>query len=64
VLQAFVALVGLVAATVVLLTVTMIPLWLFNVVTAAIFVVLVPVGAAALTYVYGTLAAAPRGTTT
>jgi hypothetical protein len=61
VLQAFVAMVGLVAAIVVLLTATMIPLWLFNVVTAAIFVVLVPVGAAALTYVYGTLAARNTG---
>ena len=56
VLQAVVAIAGLGAALVVLLTATMIPLWLFNVISALIFVVLTPVGAAALTYVYGTLA--------
>ena len=55
-LQAVVAIAGLGAALVVLLTATMIPLWLFNVISALIFVVLTPVGAAALTYVYGTLA--------
>ena len=57
VLQLIVAIAAIGAALVVLLTATMIPLWLFNVVSALIFVVLTPVGAAAMTYVYGTLAA-------
>jgi hypothetical protein len=57
VMQAIVAIVGVGAALVVLLTATMIPLWLFNIVSALILVVLTPVGAAAMTYVYGTLAA-------
>lgn len=63
VMQVVVAVVGLGAALVVLLTATMIPLWLFNVVSAVIFAVLTPVGAAAMTYVYGTLAVRDAGTT-
>ena len=56
-MQVIVAVAGIGAALLVLLTATMIPLWLFNIVSALIFVVLTPVGAAAMTYVYGTLAA-------
>ena len=55
-MQITVAIAGVAAALVVLLTVTAIPLWLFNVLSSVIYVVLVPVGAAAMAYVYGALA--------
>ena len=51
-----IAAVGFAVAIVVLLAVRTLPLWAFNLVGSAIFVVLVPVGAAAVSYVYGTLA--------
>jgi hypothetical protein len=56
-IEAAVAVVGFGAAVIVLLTVRALPLWAFNIVGALIYVVLVPIGAAALTYAYGTLAA-------
>ena len=46
-----------IAKLVIVLLTTSLPLWLFNVVTSLIYVALVPVGAAGMTYVYGTLAA-------
>jgi hypothetical protein len=45
------------ALLVVLLAVRSLPLWAFNLVGSLIYVVLVPVGASALTYAYGTLCA-------
>jgi hypothetical protein len=56
-IEATVAVVGFGAAVIVLLTVQTLPLWAFNIVGALIYVVLVPIGAAALTYAYGTLTA-------
>jgi hypothetical protein len=55
-LQAIFGIAGFGTAVIVLLL-TSLPLWLFNVVSSLIYVALVPVGAAAMTYVYGTLAA-------
>jgi hypothetical protein len=57
--QVTIATAGIAAALVLLVTATSIPLWLFSVLSAVIFVVLVPVGAAAMAYVYGTLATRP-----
>ncbi len=56
IVQATVAIAGVGSALVILLSVTSIPLWLFNVLSSVIYVVLVPVGAAAMVYVYGGLA--------
>jgi hypothetical protein len=55
VLQAVIWLAGLGTSVLILVLVTSIPLWLFSVLSALILVVLVPVGAAAMAYVYGTL---------
>ncbi len=55
-LQIIFGVAGFGSAVIVLLS-TSFPLWLFNVVSSLIYVALVPVGAAAMTYVYGTLAA-------
>ena len=57
VVQVVFAVAGLGAALLVLVLATSIPLWLFSVLSSAIYVVLVPVGAAAMAYVYGTLCA-------
>ncbi len=57
VMQMAIAFVGLGTALLVLVLVTSIPLWLFSVISSTIFVVLIPVGAAAMAYVYGTLSA-------
>lgn len=56
-IQLAVTVLGVGVALMILLTLTALPLWLFNVVSSIIYVVLVPVGAAAITYVYGNLAA-------
>jgi hypothetical protein len=55
-IQIVIAIAGIGTALIVLVTVTAIPLWLFSVLTSVIYVVLVPVAAAAMTYVYGNLA--------
>jgi hypothetical protein len=55
VLQATVVVAGLGSALLVLVLATSIPLWLFSVLSSVIFVVLIPVAAAAMAYVYGTL---------
>lgn len=55
-IQIVIAIAGIGTALIVLVTVTAIPLWLFSVLSSVIYVVLVPVAAAAMTYVYGTLA--------
>ena len=39
-----------------ILLLTSVPIWVFNVLSALIYMLLVPVGAAAMTYVYATLA--------
>ncbi|MCB0968933.1 MAG: hypothetical protein KDB37_19035, partial [Ilumatobacter sp.] len=57
--EAVVASLGFGAAVAVLLAVRQLPLWGFNLVSVVIHVVLVPIGAAAITYAYGRLAAAP-----
>jgi hypothetical protein len=56
VVQAVIWITGLGAGLLVLLLVTAIPLWLFSILSALILVLLVPVGAAAMAYVYGSLA--------
>jgi hypothetical protein len=61
VLQFAIGLLGFGFSLTVLVLVTSIPLWLFNVLSAMIFVVLIPVGAAAMAYVYGTLVTRPAG---
>lgn len=48
---------GFLVAVLVLLAVPALPLWAFNVVAAAIHLVLVPIAAAAVTYAYGDLVA-------
>jgi hypothetical protein len=48
---------GFGVAVAVLLLVRSLPLWAFNLVSSLIYIVLVPVGASAVTYAYGTLAA-------
>jgi hypothetical protein len=53
---------GFGVAVAVLLLVRSLPLWAFNLVGSLIYIVLVPVGASAVTYAYGTLAASPRDT--
>jgi hypothetical protein len=55
VVQAVIWIAGLGTGLLILVLVTSIPLWLFSVLSALILVVLVPVGAAAMAYVYGTL---------
>jgi hypothetical protein len=57
VMQFVIAVAGISTALVVLVLFTSIPLWLFSVLSAVIYVVLIPVGAAAMAYVYGNLAA-------
>ncbi len=56
-IDATVLIAGFAAAIGVLLIVTSLPLWAFHLVSSLIFVVLVPIGAAATTYLYGTLRA-------
>jgi hypothetical protein len=51
---------GFGAAVAVLLLVRSLPLWAFNLVSSLIYIVLVPVGASAVTYAYGTLAASSQ----
>lgn len=58
VLQLTMTAAGLALALMILLVFTSIPLWLFNVLSSAVYVVLAPVGGAAMAYVYGTLDAA------
>jgi hypothetical protein len=60
-IQIVIAIAGIGTALIVLVTVTAIPLWLFSVLTSVIYVVLVPVAAAAMTYVYGNLATLRAG---
>jgi len=55
-IQIVIAIAGIGTALIVLVTVTAIPLWLFSVLSSVIYVVLVPVAAAAMAYVYGNLA--------
>jgi hypothetical protein len=61
VLQAVIWIAGLGSSVLILVLVTSIPLWLFSVLSALILVVLVPVGAAAMAYVYGTLTSRADG---
>jgi hypothetical protein len=61
VMQFSIGLLGFGFSLTVLVLVTAIPLWLFNVLSAMIFVVLIPVGAAAMAYVYGTLVSRTDG---
>jgi hypothetical protein len=51
---------GFAAGVAVLLLVRTLPLWAFSLVGALIYVALVPIGAAAIAYAYGTLAADSR----
>jgi hypothetical protein len=60
VVQAVIWIAGLGAGLLILVLVTSIPLWLFSVLSSLVLVVLVPVGAAAMAYVYGTLASRAR----
>jgi hypothetical protein len=55
--EAVVTAVGFGFAVIVLLLVPALPLWAFNVVASMIYLVLVPMAAAAVTYAYGTLSA-------
>jgi len=56
-IEAAVAIAGFSTAVVVLLAVRSLPLWGFNLIGSLIHVFLVPVGASALTYAYGTVCA-------
>jgi hypothetical protein len=56
-----IALLGFGFAVAVLLLVRTLPLWGFNLVSSVIFVLLVPVAAAAVSFAYGTLAAREEG---
>jgi hypothetical protein len=62
VLQAVIWIAGLGTSVLILVLATSIPLWLFSVLSALILVVLVPVGAAAMAYVYGTLTSRAEST--
>jgi hypothetical protein len=57
-IQLSIGIAGIGAALLILVTVTAIPLWLFNVLSSLIYVVLVPVAGAAMAYVYGSLSTA------
>lgn len=58
VVQSLIAIGGIAMALVVLLAFPGLPLWFFHVASASIYVVSMPLAAAAMTYVYGSLAAA------
>lgn len=57
VVQALIAIGGIAMALVVLLAFPGLPLWFFHIASASIYVVSMPLAAAAMTYVYGSLAA-------
>jgi hypothetical protein len=58
VVQSLIAIGGVAMALVVLLVFPGLPLWFFHVASASIYVISMPLAAAAMTYVYGSLAAA------
>lgn len=59
-IEVVVATVGFALGVTVLLSVTTLPIWAFNLIGSVIYVLLVPVGAAAVTYAYGSLVARER----